>query len=288
MKDDVAKSMSIRARINNFAKAKGISPQHALQAFFAERFLARIERSRYAKNLAVKGGTLMSSILGVAQRTTMDVDATVIGLRVDEEAVKGIVAEVAATDVGDGIRFEVDLSAPDAIRKDDDYGGFSVAMQAVLGTIRLPIGIDVTFGDVITPKAERRRFSTILDDKVAISVYAYTVETVIAEKLQTVLSRGDANTRPRDYYDLYMLYERGGFDWALLREAVANTFRNRHSEDSLADWRKIVSAVGGSEEMTRQWERYRASAPYAKDIGFASTVRAVQAYFTRLEMMPRK
>ena len=95
MKDDVAKSMSIRARINNFAKAKGISPQHALQAFFAERFLARIERSRYAKNLAVKGGTLMSSILGVAQRTTMDVDATVIGLRVDEEAVKGIVAEVA-------------------------------------------------------------------------------------------------------------------------------------------------------------------------------------------------
>jgi len=279
MKDDSAKSMSIRAKINNFAKAKGISPQHALQSFFAERFLARIEKSRYVKNLAIKGGTLMSSILGVAQRTTMDVDTTVIGLRVDEELVKRIVVEVAATDVGDGIRFDVDLSAPGTITKDDDYGGYSIGMTAVLGTIRLPIGIDVTFGDVITPKAEKRQFTTILDDKTRITVYAYTVETLIAEKIQTVLSRGDANTRPRDFYDLYMLARQGEYDEALLREAVANTFRNRHSEDALLGWRKVVDAVNGSEAIRRQWERYRASASYAKEIDFAAAIKAVQAFF---------
>lgn len=112
-------STSVRTKINKFAKAMGISPQHALQSFFAERFLARIEKSRYVKNLAIKGGTLMSSILGVAQRTMMDIDTTVFGLRVDENMVKAIVADVAATDVGDGIRFDVDLSTPGMIRKDD-------------------------------------------------------------------------------------------------------------------------------------------------------------------------
>jgi len=283
MKDDSAKSMSIRAKINNFAKAKGVSPQHALQSFFAERFLARIEKSRYVKNLAIKGGTLMSSILGVAQRTTMDVDATVIGLRADEELVKKIVAEVAATDVGDGIRFDVDLSAPGTITKDDDYGGYSIGMTAILGTIRLPIGIDVTFGDVITPKAEKRQFTTILDDKTRISVYAYTVETLIAEKLQTVLSRGDANTRHRDFYDLYMLKERGGFDEALFREAVANTFKNRHSEEMLSSWRKIVDVVGSSEAMRRQWERYRSSTSYAKEVDFDVAVQAVRDFFELLK-----
>ena len=276
MKNVNAQSMSLRAKVNNFAKEKGISPQHALQAFFAERLLARIEKSRYRKNLAVKGGTLMGAILGIAQRTTMDVDATVIGLRLDADSARELVAEVAATDVGDGIRFEIDPSAPNTIAKDDDYGGFSVGLTASFGSIRLPIGIDLTVGDIITPKAERRRFTTILDDRVKISVYAYTVETLIAEKLQTVLRRGDANTRPRDFYDLHMLKMRGGIDLPTLRRAVIRTFRNRHSEDELQRWRTVLSTVAESEAMRRQWERYRANAPYAKGISFETTVQSVQ------------
>lgn len=282
MKSVNAQSMSLRAKVNNFAKAKGLSPQHALQAFFAERLLARIEKSRYRKNLAVKGGTLMGAILGIAQRTTMDVDATVIGLRLDADSAKELVAEVAATDVGGGIRFEIDPSAPSAIAKDDDSGGFSVGLTASFGSIRLPIGIDLTVGDVITPKAERRRFATILDDRVEISVYAYTVETLIAEKLQTVLRRGDANTRPRDFYDLHMLKMRGGINLPMLRRAVIRTFKNRHSEDALQRWRTVLSVVDESEAMRRQWERYRASAPYAKGISFEATVRSVQEF---LEML---
>ncbi len=273
-----AQSMSLRAKVNNFARARGVSPQHALQAFFAERLLARIEKSRYRKNLAVKGGTLMSAILGIAQRTTMDIDATVIGIRLDADSAKELVAEVAATDVGDGIRFDLDLSAPNAIAKDDGYAGFSVGLTASVGSIRLPIGIDLTVGDIITPKAERRQFATILDDRVKISVYAYTVETLVAEKLQTVLRRGDANTRPRDFYDLYMLKERGAVDSPLLRQAVIRTFRNRHSEDALQRWRTVMAAVAESGAMRRQWERYRSSAPYARGIAFEATVRAIQTF----------
>ena len=282
MKSGNAQSMSLRAKVNNFAKAKGISPQHALQAFFAERLLARIEKSRYRKNLAVKGGTLMGAILGIAQRTTMDVDATVIGLHLDADSAKELVAEVAATDVGDGIHFEIDPASPNTIAKDDDYGGFSVGLTASFGSIRLPIGIDLTVGDIITPKAERRRFAAILDDRVKISVYAYTVETLIAEKLQTVLRRGDANTRPRDFYDLHMLKMRGGIDLPTLRRAVVRTFRNRHSEDALQRWRTVLSAVAESEAMRRQWERYRANAPYTKGISFEATVQSVQDF---LEML---
>ena len=224
----------------------------------------------------------MGAILGIAQRTTMDVDATVIGLRLDADSAKELVAEVAATDVGDGIHFEIDPSSPNTIAKDDDYGGFSVGLTASFGSIRLPIGIDLTVGDVITPKAERRRFATILDDRVKISVYAYTVETLIAEKLQTVLRRGDANTRPRDFYDLHMLKMRGGIDLPTLRRAVARTFRNRHSEDALQRWRTVLSAVAESGAMRRQWERYRANAPYAKGIPFEATVQSVQEF---LEMV---
>ena len=282
MKSGNAQSMSLRAKVNNFAKAKGISPQHALQAFFAERLLARIEKSRYRKNIAIKGGTLMGAILGIAQRTTMDVDATVIGLRLDAVSAKELVAEVAATDVGDGIHFEIDPASPNTIAKDDDYGGFSVGLTASFGSIRLPIGIDLTVGDIITPKAERRRFTTILDDRVKISVYAYTVETLIAEKLQTVLRRGDANTRPRDFYDLHMRKARGGIDLPTLRRAVIRTFRNRHSEDALQRWRTVLSVVAESEAMRRQWERYRANAPYAKGIPFEATVQSVQEF---LEMV---
>lgn len=109
-----------------------------------------------------------------------------------------------------------------------------------------------------------------------------TVETLIAEKLQTVLHRGDANTRPRDFYDLYMLHERGDFNWDILREAVVNTFRNRHSESYLVDWKKIVTAVASSTKMQKEWARYRASAKYARELNFASLITAVEQFFKGL------
>lgn len=282
MSDNLSKSMSIRAKINNFAKANNISPQHALQSFFAERFLARVSASQYATNLAVKEGTLMSALLGIAQRTTMDVDVTVIGMHVDEEVIKKIVTEIAAIDVKDNIVFEVDLSNPGVITKDDDYGGYSISMHALLGTIRLPISVDLTFGDIITPKAETRTLTTLLDDNIHIQIFAYTVETLIAEKLQTVLHRGEMNTRPRDFYDLYMLLQKGNFDWETLHTAVANTFKNRHSEQYLLDWQTIVATIAESDKMKREWARYKASAKYASNIDFHDLISAVETYFTHL------
>lgn len=266
------KSMSLRARINNFAKAKGVSPQLALQSFFAERFLARIEKSPYAGNIALKGGTLLSAILGIEQRTTMDIDATVVGIQVDEAKIVEIVETIAATDADDGVVFVRDKSLPLAITKDDEYGGYTIGLVAEFGTIRLPMGIDITFGDAITPKAELRDFGSILDGGVSIRLLAYTVETLMAEKLQTILKRGVATTRPRDFYDLYMLHSRGGYSKVTLSRAVKATFANRQSEEYFKARKEVVEMLSKSGFQRQQWLRYQKKTPYASEISFDDVI----------------
>ena len=270
-----AKSMSLRARINNYAKNKGVSPQHALQGFFIERFLARIEKSAYAGNLVIKGGTLMCEILGLPQRTTMDIDTTVVGLRADEQTVVRIVESIASVDVGDGVLFRRDSSAQTPIAKDDEYGGWSIGLVAEFGTIRLPISIDVTYGDAITPAPTARDFSGVLDDKLRIRLLAYTVETLMAEKVQSILKRGVATTRSRDFYDLHMLVRRGDFDAALFANALWNTIANRNSEEYLKRWEEIVDAIATSNFQREQWRRYQRRMPYACGILFPDMIRSI-------------
>ena len=268
--------MSLRARINNFAKINKVSPQLALQRYFAERFLERISKSAYAAHLAIKGGTLMGELLGIAQRTTMDIDATIVGIAADEAVIANAVREIAAIDVGDGIVFAVDPDRPGVIEKDDDYGGYSIGMIASLGTIQLPIGIDITYGDVITPAAVRRDVVGLLDGSVRIPVLAYTVETLIAEKLQTVLKRGVASTRPRDLYDLHMLAECRSFDGKMLKEAIVRTFAHRSSEDCLVRREEILQTVEVSEFQQTQWQRFQRKMSYAKGVEFARTIASVR------------
>ena len=267
--------MALRARINNFAKSKGLSPQLALQSFFIERFLARIEKSSYAGNLVIKGGALMCEILGLPQRTTMDIDATVVGLRTDERMVVHIVEAVASIDAEDGVVFHIDRLPNAPIAKDDEYGGWSIGLIAEFGTIRLPIGVDVTYGDAITPAAEVRDFTGVLDEKLRIRLLAYTVETLMAEKIQSILRRGVATTRPRDFYDLHMLFRRGGFDAALLSRAIHNTIVNRSSEEYLKNWREIIGAIAASDFQQRQWKRYQKRMPYAHDISFNDLMKSL-------------
>ena len=268
-------SMSLRARINNYAKRAGVSPQLALQGFFIERFLARIEKSAYAENLVIKGGTLMCEVLGLPQRTTMDIDTTVVGLRADEQAIVRIVEAIASVDVDDGVSFRRDGTAQTPIAKDDEYGGWSIGLVAEFGTIRLPIGIDVTYGDAITPAPVTREFSGVLDDSLRIRLLAYTVETLMAEKVQSILKRGVATTRPRDFYDIHMLARRAAFDVALFAKALKSTVENRNSEEYLKRWKEIVDAIAVSDFQKKQWIRYQRRMPYARDIRFADLIDSI-------------
>ena len=283
-----ANSMSLRARINNFAKKEGISPQLALQSFFIERFLARIEKSAYAGNFVIKGGTLMCEILGLPQRTTMDIDATLVGLHADEQTVVDIVEAIASVDVGDGISFRRERIPNVPIAKDDEYGGWSIGLIAEFGTIRLPIGVDVTYGDAITPAAESREFTGVLDDKLRIRLLAYTLETLMAEKVQSILKRGVATTRPRDFYDLHMLSRSVGFDIALFAMALRNTIVNRNSEEYLKNWRDIVEAIATSDFQRQQWRRYQKRMSYAHDISFDDLIESLVGLMENAQNLLRR
>lgn len=272
-------SMALRARINNLAKRKGISPQLAMQSFFAERFIARIAVSPYAGNLALKGGALVSGILGVAARTTMDVDATVFGLKATAGTVERMMEEIAGIDAGDGIRFVRTGSAAEGIRKEDGYGGFGIAFLAQFGTIRQPLSVDVTFGDAITPGAEEREIVSCVDDGVRMRVLAYPVETVMAEKVETILRRGAATTRPRDFYDLHKLREAGVCRAEVLPEAVRRTVERRGSVEYAKRWREILGGVAGSQFQKEQWGRYAGRYRYAEGIGFGEVMASVEAVF---------
>ena len=195
--------MQLKAFIKNKAAEKHISAQLVMQNYMLERLLERISLSPYKNNFILKGGFLISAIVGLDTRATMDLDTTIKGFTLTHEAIHKIFTEICAVQIADDVQFEV-VGISD-IRETDDYPGIRVALKANYPPISVPLTVDVTTGDMITPREVEYTFSLLFDDR-TISILAYNLETVLAEKLETVLSRNIANTRPRDYYDVHILY----------------------------------------------------------------------------------
>ena len=228
-----SKAMSLKAKIKNYAKSSNIAAQVVLQNYMFERFLARMSESEYSEKFVIKGGMLIAAIVGLDTRSTMDLDTTLKNLPLTEEKVVEAVKNICSIDLGDDVNFETVSIAP--IRKDDRYGGFCVRLNAVYDTIVTPLSIDVSTGDVITPSAVQYEFGGIFDDNVRIRLWGYNIETVMAEKVETVLSRGIFNTRPRDYYDIYILGTTQTYDKKLFQEALAAAASHRGSTENIED-----------------------------------------------------
>ena len=220
--------MQLKAYIKKKAAEKHISAQLVMQNYMLERLLERISLSPYKHNFIIKGGFLVSAIVGLDTRATMDLDTTIKGFTLTHEAILSIFKDVCAVQIDDDVQFEV-VGVAD-IRETDDYPGIRVSLKANYPPISVPLTVDVTTGDMITPREIEYTFSMLFDDR-TISVLAYNLETVLAEKLETVLSRNIANTRPRDYYDIYILYALRGAecDKATLRRALEQTTEKRGS-----------------------------------------------------------
>ena len=193
----------LKGTIRSMAAKKNLRAQEILQMFLFERVLERLANSAYKKNFILKGGLLISSMIGIGERTTMDMDTTVRGIQMEEDEIVKAVKEILAVDVGDGIAFKYQNIEP--IREDDAYNNFRVHLHAKYGKIDSPMKIDVTTGDVITPAAIQYEFPMLFDEK-TVPVMAYTLETVLAEKYETIIRRNIGTTRARDYYDLHTLY----------------------------------------------------------------------------------
>ncbi len=238
-----------------------------MQNYMLERLLERLSISKYKHNFILKGGFLISAIVGLDTRATMDLDTTVKGFTLTHESAREIFAEICSVEVEDDVKFEIaDISD---IRDGDDYPGIRVGLKANYPPISVPLTVDVTTGDIITPREIEYTFSLLFDDR-RISVLAYNLETVLAEKLETVLSRGIANTRPRDFYDIHILFSLRGHELNrdTLSNAMSRTAEKRGSVWIIDGYREIIAVIRESDTLLSFWKKYQRDFDYAKDISF--------------------
>lgn len=274
-------AMQLKAVVKNIAKEKKISAQLVLQNYMLERFLERVSVSEYRNNFIIKGGFLISSMVGLDSRATMDMDATIKGYPVSEETIQKMVEEILQIDLQDDVTFI--FKSIGEIREGDEYTGYRVALTANFPPMAVPLKLDITTGDKITPREIEYEYRLMLENR-KIHVLAYNMATILAEKLETVISRGDQNTRPRDYYDIYILSKVQGanIDFKMLADALAATTEKRGSAAVVRQYRKIMEAVKNSDIMQRQWENYRKDFDYASGIEFADTCNAAVALMESL------
>lgn len=251
--------------------------------FLFERILERLANSEYRSNFILKGGLLISSMIGIGERTTMDMDTTVRGIQMEEDEIVKAVKEILAVDVDDGIQFEYKRIEP--IREDDAYNNFRVHLQAKYGKIDSPMKIDVTTGDIITPAAVRYDFQMLFEDK-TIPVMAYTLETVLAEKYETIIRRNIGTTRARDFYDLHILYHsrKAEVRWEVLKEAVLHTARKRNSTEDMQAWKEILTDIREEPHMYLLWDNYIAENKYVGTLEFSEVLDSVEEIAKRLAL----
>jgi predicted nucleotidyltransferase component of viral defense system len=269
-----SKAVSLKARIRNLARAKNIAPQVLLQNYMFERFLDRLSKSAYQDKFILKGGMLIAAILGLDKRSTMDLDATLRRFSLSEENLRSSLSEICSISVDDGVKFNV--GAINLIRADDIYGGYRAALTAGFETMETRLSIDVSTGDVMTPSAVKFLLRCIFDEKKTIELWAYNIETVMAEKVETILSRNIFNTRPWDFYDIYILAATQDFDASLLREAVSETAAHRGSAENIADRKRLIFRISESSELRQMWAKYQRQFDYAAGIPYEQIIGVLE------------
>lgn len=270
----MSKAMSLKAKIRNIAKQKNIPAQVILQNYMFERLLVRLSASEYKEKFVLKGGMLIAAIVGLDNRATMDMDTTLKNLPLTPEAIRSALEDICSIAFDDGVVYEIGTISP--IRKDDIYGGYRVMLNARFDIMLTPLSIDVSTGDVITPHAVQYNFSEIFDDEKSYELWAYNIETVMAEKVETILRRGIFNTRPRDFYDAYILTTTQKFDITVFEDALKATANHRGTTDQIADVPSILHNIEESPELKTMWDKYRKQFSYARDITYEQIMNSIK------------
>jgi len=265
----------IKGRIKSVAKQNNADARTLMRIYMMERFLERLTQSEYRDNFIIKGGILVTAMIGVAHRSTMDIDTSRKNLNLSAEDALRVVNQVKDIDLDDGVSFEVkDVSN---IMDEMEYPGIRVTMNANVGRLITPLKIDISTGDVITPRAIEFNYDLLLEDR-SIKLWSYNLETILAEKLQTVLARGILNTRMRDFYDIRMLVDtyEDKVNKAVLKDAFAATCKKRGTDNLQEQAEEIVKIIEADEQIQVLWRAYQKKYSYAADIDYASVIRGVR------------
>lgn len=271
-------SRQIKDLIRNQAKKNKIDAQILLRNYMLERLLERISLSKYKWNFILKGGMLVAAMVGLDARSTIDMDATIKGYQLNEENLRNVFDEILHTPVNDDINMT--LLGISQIHEESEYECFRISLSAKVENTNIPLKIDITTGDVITPREVQYRFALMLENR-SIDILAYNIETVLAEKMETIISRGILNTRMRDFYDLHILrvLQSDNIDRSLLAEAFKATSAKRGLVFSYDNILSELDKVLINPEVKRLWGNYRKKFSYAADLDWNEVVVSLKNLF---------
>lgn len=268
----------LKALVRNHSGSDSNKAQTIFRIYAMERFLERLSVSAYRDKFIIKGGFLVSSMVGIDKRATMDIDTTVRNLNLSVGDARIIAQDIIRIPLDDGMRFELqDISE---IMEDSEYTGVRLHLTAWLEAMRTPVKIDISTGDVITPRDIRYSYKLMFEDR-SIELCTYNLSTIFAEKMETVLARGMANTRLRDYYDIYILLQQysEGINLAELKEAFEATCQKRGSSLVVSDGKRILSEIADDENLQVLWNNYQKKFEYAQDICWNDVMGSVERLF---------
>lgn len=274
--------MQLNALIRNKAAGDGDKAQFLLRIYMMERLLERISVSGYRDNFILKGGMLVSSLVGVDMRTTLDIDTTVRALPLTQEKAKEFLEEIMAIDLEDNVSFQI--TKVENIMEGHEYEGIRFHIEGSIEKLRQTIKIDISTGDAITPAAVEYELPLILENR-KIGLWAYNIETLLAEKLETVMTRAEANTRMRDFYDIYILTRQEAVEINPnhLKEAFAATCRKRGSEALIPSFDEVLEIIEALPEMQAAWENYRKNNSYVENLTWGEVIRSVKLLKVKID-----
>lgn len=261
----------------NLAKDSGLTQLELYQRFMFERILERISVSKYNENFILKGGLLLSAMLGINSRSTRDMDISIKGIDVSQDKMLKILNEILSIDINDKVKFEV-VNITD-IRADDEYGGNKYHLVGKLENLKVALEIDISTGDEITPKELNFEYTSIFDNK-KIYIGTYNIETILSEKIETILRRGKYNTRMKDYYDVYffLMKLKKDINIKIFKQALNNTLRKREAFDYYNDYKQILNGLTNDERINNYWNTYKKKTKYAQNIEFNEIIKALEEF----------
>ncbi len=266
----------LKDKMNNLSKGNSKIAQALYRNYFMERFLERLSLSKYKNNFILKGGMLITSMLGIASRTTMDIDTTVVSLNLKKENISNIINEIINIELDDNVKFEVTNIS--SIMEDNVYPGVRIKFMCFFGTFNQMIKLDISTGDVITPSSINYEYKLMLEER-KISLLSYNLETLLAEKLETIISKGLANTRMRDFYDIYELYSTRNINLDNLKEAFKNTANKRNTNISKNNVKDIIYEIKKNETLIDQWNKYEMDNYFVNDISWKEIMKVIEYIF---------
>ena len=264
----------LKAKVRNLSGGDSQKAQTLIRNFIMERFLERIALSPYRNNFILKGGMLVAAVVGLDTRATMDIDTTVKSLNLSKENAVKIVQDIIEVDIPDGVQFRITKVTD--IMEEHDYPGIRFMLEASPDRMRQAIKIDISTGDIITPGAVEYSYNLMFEER-AISLWTYNLETLLAEKLETIMSRGTANTRMRDFYDIHVISNQESFDRDVLKKAFLATSDKRNTTIQIPDFRDILSTVESDETMKKQWESFKEDSFFVGDLSWEEVMASVKA-----------